>query len=63
MTQLSQRAQSLGTENAFVVLAEVNKLIREGHDIISFCIGQPDFHTPQNIQEAGIKAIQTGKHG
>jgi aspartate/methionine/tyrosine aminotransferase len=63
MTQLSQRAQSLGTENAFVVLAEVNKLIREGQDIISFCIGQPDFHTPQNIQEAGIKAIQTGKHG
>ncbi|MEY4677074.1 MAG: hypothetical protein RLZZ470_1581, partial [Pseudomonadota bacterium] len=28
MTQLSLRAQSLGTENAFVVLAEVNKLIR-----------------------------------
>ena len=63
MTQLSQRAQSLGTENAFVVLAEVNKLIREGHDIISFCIGQPDFHTPKNIQDAGIQAIQTGKHG
>ena len=63
MTQLSQRAQSLGTENAFVVLAEVNKLIREGHDIISFCIGQPDFHTPKHIQNAGIQAIQNGKHG
>ena len=63
MTTLSQRAQSLGTENAFVVLAEVNKLIREGRNIISFCIGQPDFATPQHIQDAGIAAIQQGKHG
>ena len=63
MTALSQRAQSLGTENAFVVLAEVNKLIREGRNIISFCIGQPDFATPQHIQDAGIAAIQQGKHG
>jgi len=30
-------------ENAFVVLAEVNALARQGRDIISFCIGQPDF--------------------
>ena len=58
MTALSQRAQSLGTENAFVVLAEVNKLIREGRNIISFCIGQPDFATPQHIQDAGIAAIE-----
>ncbi len=63
MNKISQRAQSLGTENAFIVLAEVNKLIREGRDIISFCIGQPDFHTPMNIQDAGVKAIREGKHG
>ena len=30
MPDLSRRANSLGTENAFVVLAEVNRLIREG---------------------------------
>lgn len=63
MANVSQRAQSLGTENAFIVLAEVNKLIREGRDIISFCIGQPDFHTPTHIQDAGVKAIREGKHG
>jgi aspartate/methionine/tyrosine aminotransferase len=63
MTDVSRRARELGTENAFVVLAEVNKLIREGRDIISFCIGQPDFHTPLNIQDAGVKAIREGKHG
>jgi aspartate aminotransferase len=61
--QVSKRAQSLGTENAFVVLAEVNALARGGKDIISFCIGQPDFPAPENVQEAAIRAIKGGKHG
>src|SRR5258705_6387860 len=63
MPQISRRAQSLGTENAFVVLAEVNALARTGKDIISFCIGQPDFPAPENVQEAAIRAIKGGKHG
>jgi aspartate aminotransferase len=63
MQRLSRRADSLGTENAFVVLAEVNRLMREGHDIVSFCIGQPDFPTPSHIQEAAIDAVRGGKHG
>jgi len=60
---LSRRAESLGTENAFVVLAEVNALVRGGADIVSFCIGQPDFPTPPNVQDAAIAAIRAGKHG
>src|SRR5437879_13818660 len=63
MPGISRRAASLGTENAFVVLAEVNALAREGKDIISFCIGQPDFPAPENVQEAAIRAIRAGKHG
>ncbi|KPK20107.1 MAG: hypothetical protein AMJ67_03575 [Betaproteobacteria bacterium SG8_41] len=63
MPDISQRARDLGTENAFVVLAEVNALARQGKDIISFCIGQPDFPAPDNVQAAAIKAIQSGKHG
>jgi len=62
-TTISKRAASLGTENAFVVLAEVNALARQGKDIISFCIGQPDFPAPLHVQEAGIRAIREGKHG
>jgi aspartate/methionine/tyrosine aminotransferase len=60
---LSRRGESLGTENAFVVLAEVNALVRAGRDIVSFCIGQPDFPTPANVQDAAIAAIRGGKHG
>src|SRR5882672_2995673 len=63
MPQVSRRAASLGTENAFVVLAEVNALARQGKDIISFCIGQPDFPAPEHVQQAAIKAIKGGKHG
>ena len=63
MPEISRRAASLGTENAFVVLAEVNALARQGKDIISFCIGQPDFPAPQNVQEAAVRAIRSGKHG
>jgi len=63
MPRLSRRAESLGTENAFVVLAEVNALQRSGKDIISFCIGQPDFPTPKHVQDAAVDAIRGGKHG
>src|ERR1043165_3245394 len=63
MPDISRRAAALGTENAFVVLAEVNALARAGKDIISFCIGQPDFPAPEHVQEAAIRAIKGGKHG
>ncbi|MBS0325409.1 MAG: aminotransferase class I/II-fold pyridoxal phosphate-dependent enzyme [Proteobacteria bacterium] len=61
--RLSRRGDALGTENAFVVLAEVNELSRAGRDIVSFCIGQPDFPTPGNVQDAAIAAIRAGRHG
>ncbi len=61
--RISTRGEALGTENAFVVLAEVNDLVRQGRDIVSFCIGQPDFPTPGNIQDAAIAAIRGGRHG
>src|SRR3989442_11904883 len=63
MPEISRRASSLGTENAFVVLAEVNALARQGRDIISFCIGHPDFPAPDHVQEAAIRAIKSGRHG
>ena len=61
--EVSKRTAALGTENAFVVLAEVNRLKREGKDVISFCIGQPDFDTPRHIKDAAIEAINSGKTG
>jgi len=63
MLEISERTRTLGTENAFVVLKEVNELLSQGRDIVNFCIGQPDFDTPENIKHAAIKAIKEGKTG
>ncbi len=63
MLPISSRSRELGTENAFVVLGEVAKLQAAGKDIVSFCIGQPDFATPDHIRLAGIRAITDGKTG
>lgn len=57
MPSRSDRMAFLGTENAFEVLAEVKQLEATGREIISFAIGEPDFDTPQNIKEAGQRAI------
>ncbi len=53
----------LGTESAFSVLARAAELQAQGRDIINLGIGQPDFPTPDNIVEAGIKALRDGHHG
>ena len=63
MLPISKRSKELGTENAFVVLGEVSKLVASGKDIVSFCIGQPDFPTPDHIRLAGIQAITRGMTG
>ncbi len=63
MLPISKRSRELGTENAFVVLGEVAQLQAQGKDVVSFCIGQPDFPTPDHIRLAGIKAITEGKTG
>ncbi|MBN1298082.1 MAG: pyridoxal phosphate-dependent aminotransferase [Actinobacteria bacterium] len=56
--RLAKRIDRLGSENAFVVLAEVTKLKEQGRDIINFGVGEPDFDTPFNIKSAGIDAIK-----
>ena len=53
----------MGTETAFEVLAEANRLAAEGRSIINLGIGQPDFATPPNIVEAGTAALREGRHG
>jgi aspartate aminotransferase len=60
---ISKRTFDLGTENAFVVLAEVTELQRQGKDIVMFSVGQPDFPTPEHVQAAAIDAIKSGRHG
>ena len=60
---VSKRLFKLETETAFEILSKAKKLELEGKDVINLGIGQPDFPTPKNIVEAGIKALKDGHHG
>lgn len=61
--KLADNMNRLGTETAFDILARAAELQRQGRDIISLGIGQPDFKTPAHIVEAAIKALRDGEHG
>ena len=43
------------------VSGKARALQREGRDVLSLSAGEPDFDTPENIREAGIRAIREGK--
>lgn len=43
------------------VSAKARALAAEGRNIIILSQGEPDFDTPQNIKDAAIRAIQSGK--
>jgi aspartate/methionine/tyrosine aminotransferase len=62
MVQLAQRLSLLGTETAFEVLARAKALEARGKSIVNLGIGAPDFRTPENIVEAGRKALADGFH-
>jgi len=51
----------LGTETAFEVLARAKALEAQGRRIIHLQIGEPDFTTPGNIIERGVKALRDGE--
>ncbi len=61
--QQSASLSRLGTESAFQVLARGEALRRQGRDVISLAIGQPDFPTPDHVVEAAVKALRDGAHG
>ena len=60
--KLAARQSRLGTESAFEVLARAKALAAQGKSIINLGIGSPDFRTPENIVEAGRKALADGAH-
>lgn len=57
----TERVSHLRPEGAYQVLAKANELERAGREIIHLEIGQPDYPTFENVSNAGIEAIKTGK--
>ena len=57
----SKRCSTIEASITMAISAKAKTLKKQGLDVLSFSAGEPDFHTPQNIKEAGIKAITDGK--
>ncbi|MGG5339354.1 aspartate aminotransferase [Enterococcus pernyi] len=57
----SKRVERLEPSVTLATAAKAKALKAQGKDIISLTVGEPDFATPENIQEAAIAAIKNGK--
>jgi len=58
---ISSKAQEVKPFIVMDVLARAQELERQGEKVIHLEVGEPDFDTPQIIQEAAISAIRAGK--
>lgn len=59
--KLSKRVSNLEPSVTLATAARAKELKAQGLDILSATLGEPDFVTPKNIQQAAIQAIESGK--
>lgn len=59
--QLSTKVRNLAPSVTLQAAARAKELKAQGLDVLSLTVGQPDFATPENIQKAAIKAIESGE--
>src|SRR3954470_24969658 len=57
---ISQRAATLASSLTLVIDSKAKQLKAEGHDVVGFGAGEPDFDTPQHIKDAATKALNEG---
>jgi aspartate aminotransferase len=53
----ADRISSISESSTMKVMADADKLRREGVDVVDFSAGEPDFPTPENVKQAAIRAI------
>jgi aspartate aminotransferase len=61
MSRVSLRIDQIKPSATITVSARAMELSAQGKDIISLSAGEPDFDTPQHVQEAAIAAIRAGQ--
>jgi aspartate aminotransferase len=58
---IADRIGQIAPAQTMAMAAKAAELRRAGKNVISLSQGEPDFHTPANIQEAAIRAMRDGK--
>jgi aspartate aminotransferase len=57
---IAKRAQAIQPSPTLAMAAKAKAMKAQGIDVVDFGVGEPDFDTPDNVKQAGIKAIQSG---
>ena len=57
---ISKRARAIKPSPTLAMAAKAKAMKAQGIDVVDFGVGEPDFDTPENVKQAGIKAIQSG---
>ena len=61
MRQLSHKIAAVVPSATLAISDKAKKMQREGIDVISLSIGEPDFDTPRHIRDACIDALNRGE--
>lgn len=59
--KLSKRIETLEPSVTLAASAKAKELKSQGIDVLIATLGEPDFPTPKNIQQAAITAVESGK--
>ena len=54
----SKKIDSIAPSMTLSITQKAGELRAQGHDVLSLSAGEPDFPTPQEVKEAGIRAIE-----
>ena len=57
---IAKRAMAIKPSPTLATAAKAKAMKAQGIDVVDFGVGEPDFDTPENVKQAGIKAIQSG---
>jgi aspartate aminotransferase len=57
---LADRSSLIAPSATLAMATEARRLKADGIDVLDFALGEPDFKTPENIQEAAIRAMRAG---
>ncbi len=60
LQDLSPRLANVRPSPTLAITARAKALQEEGHDVVGFGAGEPDFNTPQPVIEAAIQALHDG---
>lgn len=57
---INRRIKDIIGSTTLAITAKANELKANGHDVVNFAAGEPDFDTPKSIKDAAIAAIEKG---